>query len=798
VHTSNTARLEQSFREIADQVRIRGRKDPHVDVFKLVHDWLRDEKNGPWLLVLDNADDAAVLSPQPSNSQQSHANDGDSSSALRHHLSTYLPPSRHGSVLVTSRTRRAAIKIVEDSNIILIAPMHDAAAHTLLHKKLGDKANRGDDITELAIALEHMPLALVQAAAYIRERWPRCSVQQYLEEYRQSDSRKTSLLNHEAGHLRRDEAASNSVLITWQLSFDYIRSRRQSAADLLSLMSFFDPQGIHEGLLRSQTNTANETVSTVNMNSGFDDDVLTLRDYSLITVTKNANTFEMHNLIQLATRKWLENHGEVDKWRGQFIFKLCAKMPNGEHENWEKCQALFPHAKVALAQRPKDKESLKEWALILYNAAWYAWQRGRVGEAVNMSVISAEVRSEILGEGSVETLSSVEMVGLAMSLGGRWKEAESMNRETLAWKEKVLGPNHLNTLVSMNNLADVLNSQGKYEEAELMNRQALARMEKVLGPDHPLTLTSMGNLALVLDGQGKYEEAELMNRQTLARKEKVLGPEHPDTLTSMSNLALVLNSQGKYEEAELMNRQTLARREKLLGPEHPDTLTSMSNLAGVLDRQGRYEEVELMDRQTLARKEKVLGPKHPDTLTSMSNLALVLNSQGKYKEAELMNRQTLARIEKVLGPEHPDTLTSMSNLALVLNSQGKYEEAELMNRQTLARREKVLGPKHPDTLASVYSLAHILGNQHCYSESLALYERAYSAYHTVLGEDHPTTRACRQHFATAKKHSKEEQSESAGSTVIPDSDIRIQTGKVSKLARSLAKIGIRISKTSTL
>jgi hypothetical protein len=32
-------------------------------VFKLVHDWLRDEKNGRWLLVLDNADDAAVLSP---------------------------------------------------------------------------------------------------------------------------------------------------------------------------------------------------------------------------------------------------------------------------------------------------------------------------------------------------------------------------------------------------------------------------------------------------------------------------------------------------------------------------------------------------------------------------------------------------------------------------------------------------------------------------------------------------------------------------------------------------------------
>ena len=130
-HVNNTARLEQSFRNIADQVKVRGRKDPQADVFKLVHDWLRDTKNGRWLLVLDNADDAAVLSPTDDGSELS-------SSALQQHLSRYLPSSRHGSVLVTSRTKRAAMQVVEDSDIIPIEPMHDAAAHALLRKKLGD------------------------------------------------------------------------------------------------------------------------------------------------------------------------------------------------------------------------------------------------------------------------------------------------------------------------------------------------------------------------------------------------------------------------------------------------------------------------------------------------------------------------------------------------------------------------------------------------------------------------------------------------------------------------------------
>jgi hypothetical protein len=77
-----------------------------------VHDWLRDAKNGRWLFVLDNADDAAVLSLPDHSSKLS---DGDD--ALLRHMSRYLPSSRNGAVLVTSRTKRAAMQVVEDSDI---------------------------------------------------------------------------------------------------------------------------------------------------------------------------------------------------------------------------------------------------------------------------------------------------------------------------------------------------------------------------------------------------------------------------------------------------------------------------------------------------------------------------------------------------------------------------------------------------------------------------------------------------------------------------------------------------------
>jgi hypothetical protein len=62
-------------------------------------------------------------------------------------------------------------------------------------------------------------------------------------------------------------------------------------------MSFFDRQGIQEALLRNLSGTTDD--------DGFENDVNTLHDYSFITVTKKANTFEMHNLIQLVTCTWL-------------------------------------------------------------------------------------------------------------------------------------------------------------------------------------------------------------------------------------------------------------------------------------------------------------------------------------------------------------------------------------------------------------------------------------------------------------------------------------------------------------
>ncbi|MCJ1274918.1 hypothetical protein MMC21_002716, partial [Puttea exsequens] len=510
VHAGSTARLEQSYRDIAEHVKISGRKEPKANIFKLVYEWLCGGGNRKWLFVLDNIDHNCLFPEAVSAGQGKQKTDLDGKDLQS--LLAYLPQSQNGWFLITSRSRDVALKLVENKDIITVEPMAKPQALALFEKKLGVLGN-DKVIAELAVALEFMPLAIVQAAAYISRRAPRYSMRQFLEDFRKSDHKKTSLLNFEGGHLRRDLEAKNSIIITWQISFEHIQRSRSSAADLLSLMSFFDRQGIPEVLVRSRARTGIESGCTSQEESGtdneredgkksksvsseedgFEDDIQILRDYSFISVETN-RTFEMHALVQLATRKWLEASGQLEKWKQQYIRNLSVKFPVGEYENWTRCQALFPHAKSAITQQPRADGSLREWALLLHNAAWYAWRKGSVAEAIQFSRGAMGARKKILGQEHKETLSSMAMVGVAYSLGGRWDKAEELEVQVMETTKRVLGEEHPSTLSSIANLASTYRNQGRWKEAEELDVQVMKTRKRVLGEEHPDTLSSIANL----------------------------------------------------------------------------------------------------------------------------------------------------------------------------------------------------------------------------------------------------------------------------------------------------------------
>ncbi|KAI2669310.1 hypothetical protein LCP963914a_9955 [Penicillium roqueforti] len=748
VHASNEARFEQSFRDIADQVKIPGRQDPQVNIYKLVENRLRDEKTGKWICILDNVDDDRFLYSFQAAQKEDSSRDPTNTSTKP--LLEYVPRGRNGSMIITSRTREVALKLVDRKNLVEVEPMESSEALELLQRKL-PQAGDGEESQKLVDTLELMPLAIVQAASYIQNRTPRYSVSQYLKDFQESDRKAIRLLKAETGHYYRDWEAKNSILVTWQMSFDYIRQIRPSAAELLSLMSFFDRQEIPESLIRHRPEAKdilipellNESDDSEDSESDtgpdFEDDVVTLRNFAFISISENGTFFTMHRLVQLTMRAWLKSRGQMNQWREIFINNLCEEFPTGEYKNWERCRALFPHVKCAISQRPASPNCLRQWATLLYRAAWYASQSGNMADTRDMAARSREERMILLGEEHEEVLDSTEMLATAYWLGGRWQEAEQLEVHVMETRKTKLGEDHPSTLSSMANLALTYRDQGRWEEAKQLEVQVLETCKAKLGEDHPSMLSCMGNLASTYWNQGRWEEAEKLEVQVMEISKIKLGKDHPNTLMIMANLAATYANQGRWVEAEQLNVQVMKTRKTKLGEDHPDTLMVMANLAATYRYQGRLEEAEQLNVQVVGISKTKLGKDHPSTLTSMANLASTYRDQGWWGEAEHLFVKVIEARKTKLGEDHPETLSSIGNLAKTYGYQGEWEEAEHLFMQVMEISKTKLGEDHPETLSSKGNLAVTYYKQGRWEEAEQLYVQVMETSKTKLGEDHPDT-----------------------------------------------------------
>ncbi|RYP19951.1 hypothetical protein DL767_009563 [Monosporascus sp. MG133] len=530
----NAASLENSYREVGQKLQVQGINMDNADVKTLVKLALSQENAGRWLLIIDNADDLELLFGGPQC------------------LSDYLPTSRNGSILLTTRDHRTAFKFTtREADIITTIEMSEAEALAMLQNGLSEsQVQSKQDTKQLLEALAYLPLAIKQASAYIATE--QLSISEYLNLYRTSDADMIGLLSeHFEDRHRYQEAkrTQNPIATTWLVSFNQITKSSPVAASYLKFICFLAEKDIPKSLLPIDSKKeATKAVST-------------LKAYAFITEHKGSDSFDVHRLVRLAMRNWVEQENEWTGWITKGAQQLSDKFPWPEHENKEIWMRYLPHTQTAV-----------------------------------------EFQRDCADRGALSRLLSY--IGVSYDILGKYKDAELVLRPAVELGEKVLGREHPDTLARMNSLAAVLYNLGEYEEAKQMHRQILELKEKVLGREHPETLISMDNLALSLYSQGKYDEAEQMHRQTLKLREKVLGREHPDTLGSMDILASILNRQGKYNEAEQMHRQTLKLREKVLGREHPDILASMNNLKLVLDNQGKYDEAEQMHRQTLKLREK--------------------------------------------------------------------------------------------------------------------------------------------------------------------------------------------------
>ena len=688
--------LIRDFAAIAGLLQLResGASDQNVTV-AAVKGWFA-AKDG-WLLILDNANDLALV-PE------------------------FIPQSGKGHLLLTTQAQ-ALGPLAERIEIEYMEP--EEGALFLLRRAgiIGTQAplaaanqNYRNLAERISSEFDGLPLALDQAGAYMEETGE--GLRGYRELYRQRGRE----LRRQRGGI--PSGHPDSVATTFALSFARVEKASPGGADLLRLCAFLHPDAIPEEIItqgRAALGPRLEPLASDPLQ--FNAALREALKYSLVRRDPNAKTLSIHRMVQDVIKDAMEESQDRE-WAERTVQAVGGAFPRVEFKNWPLCERLLPQALACAALIEKWGFTFQAASLLLIETGHYLKARARFHEAEALYQRALAFLESAVGPEHLDVATSLNNLAVLYREQAKYEQAEPLYQRALAIRVTALGLEHPDVANSLNNLAVLYRQQGKYEQAEPLHQRALAIREKALGPEHSNVATSLNNLALLYVNQGKYEQAEPLHQRALAIREKTLGPEHPDVATSLSNLAALYDDQGKYEQAEPLHQRALAIREKALGPEHPEVANSLNNLAVLYNEQGKSEQAEPLHQRALTIWEKALGPHHPDVATSLSNLALLYRAQGKIGQAEPLHQRALAIREKALGAKHPKVANSLNNLAYLYREQGKYEKAEPLYLRALAIWEKALGREHPNVAAVLENYAVLLRETHREAEAEKLEARA--------------------------------------------------------------------------
>ena len=698
-------------------------------MLQLVRDWLEMKYKCKWLMIIDNVDDHGFF---------------ESLTSVGKSLREYVPQSTNGTgiIIYTTRNRDIGIDLSLDRDPIIVPSMEPEEARDLLGK--GILASTKEEQLELLDALVYLPLAISQAVAFMAKR--KRSVTEYTKLYRQGESARMRLLGQKFSSHGRETRPLESVVTTWWISFNHIKSENSRAAELLSMMSFMDNQNVPFALL---TRDDEETFD-------FEEATGLLEAYSLIQLDTERSACHVHRLVTVAVQGWLtESEGKRDDLAGQALKAVANKFPYGYFESWPTCRLYLPHAEAVLRSTfgQSNDSALHARATLLLNTSRYLRMQGQYEASQRGAEESMQLFERLYGKEHEDTLSSIANYAYSIHKCGHYQRGTDLQRTVLLAREKLLGYGHRATLESLNALGYDLQTLGLYKEAEEIHLKEFNEKLRLLerNPEdldlHADAIIAQGNIACVLSSQGRYAEAEVWQREALENSINVNGYYHPYTFISQGELAGTVRDQGRFAEAETMYEQLLEDRRKTLGQRHHDTLLTLSNMALVKTRLGKRQESEELYEEALTIELETLGERHPLTVNTLHNLACGFYNRGDHQVAEDSFRRCLEFQNAIIGPSHLLTMRTRHNLSAALRTLQKLDEAECLARETLDLCDSMQEKKDTEQIEAYDRLAWIIVDQERYEEAEYLRRRELELRLGVHGESHPDTVLCRDNLA---------------------------------------------------
>ncbi|MFE7711801.1 tetratricopeptide repeat protein [Streptomyces sp. NPDC057486] len=599
VNASDTTSLRASMLAVAAD---RGATDGELAAARsglraaadLVWDYL-DQSDQPWLLVIDNADDPAVL------------RDG-----------AWLRASPRGTVLVT--TRQAAARWWPGAVLLHVSVLpRDAAAQVLCD--LAPGSGTTDEAAAIADRLGRLPLALTLAGTFLAQQvidpWTMTEYGIHLDGGQTTDP--IALIDQGAESISDD--SRHLVSRTWKLSLNALTDQGLPEAHaLLRLLACWASDPLPVRLLAKDELDPHLPAPRI------ESALRGLLDHSLTELMPGSpRCLSTHGVLLESVAKSTprDQRGLLVSTAAQLLMSVLPEVPE-RGSSAAQFNQLSPHV-LALLQRAvswKDLgRSIVEVAtecslrlmVGLHRAGDYASALALGGEAV----ILAEGR---LGEGHALVLKLRQRIGRTLHRLGRFEEAEALLREVLEDCERVFGLTALDTLETCLALSHPLWMLDRTPESVVLIRRAVAGRTDVLGSVHPLTIIARYHL-LGLPPGPELDEEVAGGPALVADCHSEFEPGHGVTLIAEHEYSYALFFTGQPTDALPRARRVFAAYERRHGLDHPITQNARALLSQILAALGEIPEAIEHAEAVAEKRIRVLGPAHPWTVVAQERLA---------------------------------------------------------------------------------------------------------------------------------------------------------------------------------
>ncbi|KAI1170462.1 hypothetical protein F4777DRAFT_583864 [Nemania sp. FL0916] len=522
--------FEQAYADIARQLNMQSHRDE--DIKESVRRYLESDRSGKWLMIVDNADDMEIV----------YQSTGKYEGIDRH-----LPRSKNGLTLFTTRSREVA-DAVAGTGVVDLHEMSIEEATVFLSKSLVRKELLQDKSTieELLHELVYLPLAIAQAAAYLNRK--QTPIKKYLALLKGTEQDLVTLMSQKFHDDTRYHESQNAVAMTWLVSFDQIRRDNSNAAELLSFISYIEPKAIPQSILPG-----------LPVEAEMDAAIGTLCEYAFLVRRGDDDMFDMHRLVHVATRVWLQqNDDAVTKATASAIHHLWSIFPSEDPENRFIWREYLPHAQHALR-------------------------------------VCQEYQDE-------EKFDLCSGIGCCLLEDRRFEEAIIALEETYQWR-KTLAEDDSNRLASEYNLATAYRRSQRIEEALELIENVVTIQRKTLAEDHHDRLVYEHELARVYLSAGRIGESIKLLKNIVNIEKKTLAEDSHSRIASQHELARAYLEAQRVEEAiELLENIVVIRNKTL--PEDDHARLSSQHVLGeaYLEAHRIREAIELFEHVVAVEK----------------------------------------------------------------------------------------------------------------------------------------------------------------------------------------------------